>query len=123
MFNSQYIMEELSVPKEESEPNMEFTTNGQTLLTINSREIKYNHTDFPNDTAKQATARIFPLLKGALLHGLTKDRPSILRLKAHKDQPEREITFAVHGIEHNYTINTWTWWLLHHLESHIKKNF
>ena len=122
MFNSQYLGE-MGIPKKEPEPTMEFSKNGTEILRLTSREIRYNHSEFPNDTAKQAAQRIFPMIRGTMLHGLTKDKPVTIRLRAYEDQPEREITFAVHGIEHNYVINTWTWWMLHNLEELIAKNF
>ena len=102
---------------------MEFAKDGKVLLTLSSKEISYNHQEFPHDTAKQAANRIFPILKGSLLYGLTKEKDVGVGLKAHGEYPEREIIFTTQEIKHNYDVSTWTWWLLHHLEVLIKKDF
>ena len=122
MFNSQYLGD-LGIPKNDSPPTMEFAQEGKPVLVFSAKEIRYNHDEYPNDTAKQAAHRIFPLLRGTLLQSLTTNRPVQMNIRAHDEHPERHITFTTSSIEHNYELSTWNWWFIHHIEELIKKNF
>lgn len=105
------------------EPTLNFmTADGMNILTMSSSKLEYNRELFPNDTYRQAAARVFESFNRGLLYNFDlSERPVTLNFDPFGEHSAKH--FKVHRdmIEHNYTLDTWHWWMLEELRDIIKR--
>lgn len=88
--------------------------NGPKILTIKTSGITYNRDEFPQDTAKQAAQRVYDVIKPKHDHvGAQLDLN--LTLSAFKEHPQRKFRVNKDGVQHDYNVDTWHWWMLEYL--------
>lgn len=89
------------------------------ILSVKSSGLFYNRDAFPQDTTEQAALRVYEIIRpkntnfGAVLD-------LNLRFNAYNEFPERYFRVNKSGVEHNYDVDTWHWWMLEHLDKIVK---
>lgn len=105
----------------ENSYNITSTQRPQAVLTIKSSGLSYNQDAFPQDTTEQAARRVYEIIKpkhtqfGAVLD-------LNLTLASYKEFPEKHFRVSKNGVEHNYDVDTWHWWMLEHLDKIVKSS-
>lgn len=106
-----------SVTAEMPEPSVEVKdSSGALVMSIKASGIKYNRDSFPHDTYQQAARRVIAIIKG--------DHTQIdfsFDLSQWSEFPKRTFSLNVAGLEHNFEVDTWHWWVLNELEKMVKK--
>lgn len=107
------------------EPTINFlTTDGFIILTLSSSKIEYNRTVFLSDTYQQAAKRVLDSFKRSLLYNFDISRsPATLKFNSYKEHSAKHFNIHADMIEHNYTLDTWHWWMLEELRDLIKREF
>lgn len=89
------------------------------ILTIKSSGIFYNQDAFPHDTAGQAAQRIYDSIK-TKCPDLGIELDLNLTLQSYKEYPQRKFRVNKDGVDHNYDVDTWHWWMLEYLDRLVK---
>lgn len=106
----------------ESEPMMTFNDSDGVVFTIASSKLEFNKERFPNYTYKHAAALVYKLLVSPGVRLTVKNnKPFVITLSAYKDFPERNFTISKDGIDHNFHIDLWHWWMLETVSEMVRK--
>lgn len=105
------------------EPTVNFmTADGMNILTMSSSKLEYNREMFPNDTYRQAAMKVFDSFSRGLLYNFDlSERPVTLNFDAFGEHSAKHFKVHRDAIEHNYTLDTWHWWMLEELCDIIKR--
>ena len=101
---------------QQQEPFISFKLHGVEVFSIKASGLFYNQTQFPHDTYQQAAQRTFD----AMRQSLSSDHTIYVQLTAYKEHPARHFNVTKDGIDHNYSTDTWHWWMIQNLEEIIK---
>lgn len=98
----------------DKEPVIKFQDEtGTEVLAVTSRGLVYNRTLFSQDTFRQAARRIYRCV-------VPKDKtlviPLSFKLREWNGNPERVFIMDKNGVEHNFDLDTWHWWLIDELD-------
>jgi hypothetical protein len=98
----------------EKEPCVKFQdSEGVEVLTLKPHGMVYNRDVFSRDTFRQAALRIYKCV-------VPKDKsltiPLILKLNPWKEHPERLFILDKNGVDHNFELDTWHWWMISELD-------
>ena len=108
-----------SLTAETPEPSVELRDSDNVLLmSIKASGIEYNRNTFPYDTYEKAAKRIYESIKPKsddVKLDLTFD------LSRWSEFPQRNFSLSKAGLEHNFDVDTWHWWLLNELERIVKR--
>jgi hypothetical protein len=115
--NSTIVPDELmdqNTTTETPEPTVTFRSNAGIVVEFRPSGIFYNRTLFPSDTSLQAAQRVYDIIKP-----LSDALPNVIDVNftiiAWKQYPERTFCASPKGIQHNFDVDTWHWWMLEHL--------
>lgn len=110
---------EPSVLIHQNSSNITATEKPQTVLTVKSSGLFYNQDAFPQDTTEQAARRVFDIIRPKY-NNLIAPLDLNLTLDAYREFPKRYFRVNKSGVEHNYDVDTWHWWMLEHLDRIVK---
>jgi len=101
------------------EPSITFAdSSSKQILAIKSSGIVYNRDAFPNDSSKQAAERVYACIKP---FSKQINQPELnWQLDAWNEYPKRMFKASKDGIEHNFDLDLWHWWMMDHLEKLVK---
>lgn len=101
---------------EATEPNLNFLDddNKTVVFSIRSSGLLFNRDAFPNDTYEQAARRVAERIKKHF------DKTLNLKLHPYKDIGEKVFVANGSGVQHNYEVDTWHWWMLECLDKIMK---
>lgn len=101
---------------EATEPNLNFLDgdNKTIVFSIRSSGIAFNRDAFPNDTYDQAARRVAKCITQHFNKTLN------LKLNPYKDIKEKVFVANDSGVQHNYEVDTWHYWMLECLDKIMK---
>lgn len=109
-------------PNEIKEPAMEFTDGKTTILRLAASGMGFNHAGFPNYTYREAAHKVFNVVVSPAVRAIVKNKQThSIKLVAYKSYPERYFNITPDGVEHNFDVDTWHWWMFESLNDMIKK--
>ena len=117
----QYSAQYGSLALDDKDPEPSILISGQdakVLLSIKSSGIEYNRKDYTNDTAQQAAERVYRCIMP--LHKSIRQPEIHWTLHAYNKYPERVFKVSHEGIEHNFDVDVWHWWMLDYLTKLVK---
>ena len=107
-----------SLTAETPEPSVEIKDpDGVLLMSIKSSGIEYNRSAFPHDTYVQAAKKLYKRIR-PMEESLELD--FTFKLSPWMDFPQKQFSLTRSGLEHNFEVDTWHWWLLNELEKIVK---
>jgi hypothetical protein len=97
---------------EATEPNLNFidSDNKTVVFSIRSSGLKYNREAFPKDSYEQAARKVAGLIQQHFNKTLD------LKLNPYKDIEQKVFVANGSGVQHNYEVDTWHWWMLECLD-------
>jgi hypothetical protein len=104
---------------EATEPNLNFIDSDYktVVFSIRSSGLSFNRDAFPNDSYEQAARRVADCITQHFSKTLN------LKLNPYKDIKEKIFVANESGVQHNYEVDTWHWWMLECLDKIMKSPF
>ena len=85
------------------------------IFTLKASGLYYNKEQFPNHTYKEAAKRLAACINGS--YGGTLN----IVMFEYKDHETKHFKLTPDGVDHNYEIDTWHWWMLETFSQLMKK--
>jgi hypothetical protein len=94
---------------EDAEPRLNIMDNNTILISLSTSGIRYNRESFPNDTYAQAAKRVAMRIRSEYNDNLK------LEFSQYKGIEAKFFIVNDSGIQHNYDVDTWHYWMLNSL--------
>lgn len=107
----------------EQEPKVSFADKDGILLTVKSSGVEYNRELHPHDSYKKAAERVFQFIEERLLTARAMDSKTPIYdigLKAWTEYEARHFIITAQGVQHNFNLDNWHWWMIEHLNTLLK---